>query len=247
MITQKLYGSYQVEMLKRDLQRPGGVERYLEAESPFTDENCLLNPDIQIPENIELVMPDTEGHHDFENSKIIFEAYKNMNPVTASDTRIWTYLSHRTFWKYMKKRSPIEEQQEDKRVSYILNHWFIQSLNSTNLLRHDISLLWWCAYMTYDKDRNDPYLLTQELFSMLDYTRHLVPGIQGRNKHFLHALLEFVITNDSLFNEYKEAKVRFLMRRVNFLAGYKILPTFSKDEIVNILNSSKDELSSWKS
>jgi len=244
MVSQKLYSTYQVEILKRDLQKSGGIDRYLSIESPFSDENCLFNPDIQVSENIELIMPDADGHHDLENSKLIFECYKYMNTVYASDIRIWTYLSHRTFWKYMKLRSPIEEQSEENRVSYILNHWFIQSLNPTYLLRHDISTLWWCAYMTYDQERDNPYVLTEELFTMLDYTRHLLPGTQGRNKHFLQALLEFVSENSKLFSSHKEDKVRFLMRKMNFIAGYKILPTFTKYEIKEMLNSHKQTVAS---
>jgi hypothetical protein len=46
--------------------------------------------------------------------------------------------------------------------------------------------------------------------------------------------LEFVIENPKLFESQKEAKIRFLMRKSNFLGGYKILSVLSKTEIKNI-------------
>ncbi len=103
-------------------------------------------------------------------------------------------------------------------------------------------MLWWNVYLTYDERRKNPYELTEELFSMLDYTRHLLPGIQGRNRKFVIALLEFVIENPVVFDKYKEAKVRFVMRKANYLAGYKSFTALEKDDIKMILKKYKDEL-----
>ena len=66
---------------------------------------------------------------------------------------------------------------------------------------------------------------------MLDYTRHLLPGTQGRSNSFRHALLEFVIKNDKLFLKYKETKVRYLMRKVNF---YKFMASSRQRKYTNI-------------
>jgi hypothetical protein len=78
---------------------------------------------------------------------------------------------------------------------------------------------------------------------MLDYTRHLLPGTQGRNKKFVQALLEYVVENKPLFSSYKESKVRFLMRQTNYIAGYRVLPTLSKDETKQALNQYHSQLS----
>ena len=77
---------------------------------------------------------------------------------------------------------------------------------------------------------------------MLDYTRTILTGTQGRNRIFTHALLEFVVENPELFKSQKEAKVRFLMRKSNFLGGYKILPALSKAELKNIFNEQEQQL-----
>ena len=251
MSYQNLFRSTYVEKLKSNLKNNNG-EAYLSSTFRHDEKEVLENTTIST-EYPELIMPEANNNHDFENAKIIFDTYKEMTPVQATDVRIWTYLTHVTYWEYMQKRRPVHEQQEQKRVSYILQHWFIENLNSSNLMRNDISLLWWAAYLTYDQDRENPYELTEELFSMLDYTRHLLPGTQGRSRNFVQALLEFVIENKDIFKNYKESKVRFLMRKANYVSGYKNFPAIPKgtikaifrqyiNEIEKVQNSPEDDL-----
>mgnify|MGYP001596581053 CR=1 FL=1 len=229
---QNLFRSTYVEKLKSNL-KSNGAEAYLSSSFEYEEKEVLENTTISI-EYPQLILPEANNNHDFENAKIIFDTYRDMTPVQATDVRIWTYLAHITYWEYMQKRRPVNEQPADKRISYILQHYFIENLNSKNLMRHDISLLWWAAYLTYDPDRENPYKLTEELFSMLDYTRQLLPGTQGRNRNFVQALLEFVIENKEIFKNYKESKVRFLMRKANYVSGYKNFPALPKGAIKTV-------------
>lgn len=238
----KLLTSPYVERLRRRAISGLDTDLYLKSQFELDSRNVRENPDIELMQPIAFRFPDSNGFHDFENSKILFEALKQMNPTQATDYRIWTYLTHATFWEYMAKRSPVKDQPERERPAYILTHWFVNGINTMDLMRNNISSLWWCAYLTYDETRNDPYELTREVFTMLDYTRNLLPSTQGRNKNFTHALLEFVIENKEIFSKFKESKVRFLMRKSNFISGYKLMLNLSKDEIKNIFESYKNEV-----
>lgn len=242
MIKQKLFSSQYVESLQKALAVETGINSYLKDLFDFKNIYVLENPQILVPNLIELVMPEKNNNHDLDNCKIIYEAMKTMDPIQATDYRIWIYLTHVPFWSYVRKRRPIETQPKNKMREYVLRHWFVDGINAKNLLRNDISSFWWCGYLTYDKSRKNPYELTEELYSMLDYTRHLLPGKQGRNKEFVHAILEFVIENRSLFSTYKEEKVRFLMRKSNYVAGYKVLASLSKDQIKSLFLSYSDEI-----
>jgi hypothetical protein len=243
---QKLLRNNCILRLKGKLSTEDGIEAYLNNELSISDEDLLVNTDIASPDNLKLSDPGSESDYEFQNSKLIYEVYKQMTPVQATDVRIWTYLTHVTFWDYMKRRRPIEEQPADKRASYISEHWFVDRVSTAKLLRNDISLLWWTAYLTYDQDRTDPYELTKEAFTMLDYTRHLLPGTRGRNSNFVHAIFEFVIGNKNLFSHYKEGKVRFLMRQLNYIAGYKIIASLSKQGIKDYLSKYKKQLEDFK-
>jgi muconolactone delta-isomerase len=88
---------------------------------------------------------------------------------------------------------------------------------------------------------------------MLDYTRHLLPGSQGRNPAFRHAVLEFVVENPELFKAKREGgtgsregKVRFIMRRLNTFAGYQLFPFFNKQEIKELIADMRDEILQYK-
>lgn len=242
MNPQKIFTQNFIRKLRTSLLQNKGIELYSKKEFGFEPADILTNPRISAFEPINLIIPKGKDNFDFENAKIIFEKYKDLTPTQATDIRFWTYLAHVPCWDYMKKRFPIEKQPHKKRGEHILEHWFIDGVSPRNLVRHGISLLWWGAYLTYDTDRKDSYELTRELFSMLDYTRTLIPGTQGRSKNFSHALLEFVLENKEAFSQYKEGRVRFLMTRANYLGGYKILPDLSKNEIKEIFKKYTKEI-----
>ena len=144
---------------------------------------------------------------------------------------------------YLRKRRPIEDEPAASRESYIIKHWFVLNPGGIALKQNDLYLFWWGPYITYDETRKDPYELTKELFSMLDYTRHLLPATQGQNRHLTHAVLEYVIENPGLFKQFKEAKVRLIMRRLNRIAGYRVLIALDKTEIKNVIHSFESDIS----
>lgn len=240
-MSQKIFSNIFIDELRRGLKGNKNISLYEKRNFVFSDENVLVNPKVNTVE-VKFLSPDKKGNHDFENAKIIHEAYKTLTPTQATDVRLWAYLAHIPFWDYMKKRFPIEKQPNRKKGSYILEHWFVDGISPQNFIRHGIALLWWGAHLTFDPKRKDPYELTQELFSMLDYTRTLIPGIQGRNQNFSRALMEFVLENEKVFSKYKETKIRLLMRKLNYIGGYKSLPSISKDEIKTIFGSYTSEL-----
>lgn len=240
---QKIFKSEFINGLISKLSRNESTGLYLKENFSFLDSAVLPNLRIPASARIKLLLPDSKSNYDFENSVLLFDEYKSLTPTESTDGRLWTYLAHVDFWEYMQKRWPIENKSEDKRGEFILEHWFLNPPNAVNLTRrHGISTLWWGAYMTYDSERENPFELTKELFSMLDYASTLISGSQGRNKNFTHAVLEFVIENKKLFSNYKEARVRLLMRKVNYSGGYKILPSLSKIEIKKICDTYKNDL-----
>lgn len=241
MIKQKLFSSHYIESLRKALDNKTGTGLYERDLFDFKNIYVLENPQIFVPNSTELIMPGNGKSHDLDNCKIVYEALKDMNLIQATDYRIWVYLAHVPFWSYMRKRRPVEKLPESERGKYVITHWFIDGISAKNLFRHDIASFWWCGYLTYDKNKKNPYELTEELYSMLDYTRHF-EAEQGRNREFVHAMLEFVIENKTLFSTYKAEKVRFLMRKFNNIAGYKILASLTKEGIKTIFQSYIDDV-----
>lgn len=238
MAYQKVFKSVFIKELEKGLEQNSEsiLKLYEKNIFPISDESCLVDVRVSFSDEIKLLLPDGKNKYSFENAKIIYEVFKNLPLIKASDPGFWTYLTHVTFWQYMRTRWPIEEQSEGKKGSYILEHWFVKNIGAADLARNGIASLWWGCYLTFDESRYDPYELTKQLFTMLDFYRTLIGGIQGRNREFTHALLEFVIENNVLFETKKEGKVRLLMRRANAVGGYKLFTSLSKKQIKEIFS-----------
>ncbi|PIZ64392.1 hypothetical protein COY15_05135 [Candidatus Roizmanbacteria bacterium CG_4_10_14_0_2_um_filter_39_12] len=245
MAYQKVFKSNFIAQLVKGLETNNDsiIKLYEKEIFPITEEDCLIDIRVTVPDEIKLVIPDKKNLYSFENAKIVFNLFKSLPLIKASDPGLWTYLTHFTFWKYMKKRWPIEEQSNEKKGSFILEHWFVKNVGAADLARNGISSLWWGSYLTYDESKEDPYELTEQLLSMLDFYRTLIGGVQGRNKEFTHAILEFIIENKDLFKDKKETKVRLIMRRANAIGGYKLFTSLSKNQIKNIFSEFITELS----
>ncbi len=244
MAYQKFFRYAYIEELKTDVTEHGKFDAYTKSDFKYSADEVLENKNVVVPDKIKMIMPEKGDNHDFENARLMYGTYKKMTRTEASDTRIWTYLSHVTFWDYMKKRCPVGAWPEDdkKRKKYILEHWFLNGLNSRTLTRQNIAMLWWGAHLTYDPERKNPYELTEELFSMLDYTRTLLSLVQGRNNNFTRALLEYVVEHKKLFEKAKESKIRLLTKKLNYRGGYTLMPTLTKEEIKGILDSYRSEI-----
>lgn len=173
----------------------------------------------------------------FENARILYESLRNMDCTMASDQRLWAWLAHVPFMGYMAKRWPVADQPKEKRAQYIAQHWFVGTQTGRSYLRHGIASLWWGTHMTYDENRDDPFELTREFFEFYRYT-NILDGSLGKSDSFMHSLLDFILNNSEYFAASKEKKVDALMRRLNFVGAYRILPALAEKNLRNILKES---------
>jgi hypothetical protein len=229
--------------MKEDLRSRRNIKKYLAEKFtiPFGD---TVESTSKIPIS-KVIFSDPPGggkKDSAENAIKLFEAYSSLTPEDASDERFWAYLTHTDLFDYMKKRTDVEAQSEDKRGKYILDHWFVDPMSPASLMNNDISRLWWVVFLTKTNNAKDPYVLTREVFSMLDYTTHLLPGTQGRNETIRFAVFEFVVENSSLFSKNKEAKVRLIMRKLNLRGGYSALSSLDSAQMKSLLKETIPEL-----
>lgn len=216
------------------------LDHYLDGQLRPAAKETLRHPEMPSVEGVKFVMPGDAPDFEFRNCVALHEALP-VSPLIATDPRLWTFLAHVTFAEYMRKRRPVERQPAGNRSPYVIRHYYVEHVSTKSLLLNDISMLWWIAQLTKVPGK-DPYRLTREVFTMLDYTRHLLSGSQGRNEALRHAVLEFVVENKPLFSSFKAEKVRFIMRRLNFVAGYCVFSTLSKAEIKALIAEHTDEI-----
>jgi hypothetical protein len=245
MELQKIFKGNYVEQLRREVKN-GTLVTYYESDTFLYDEQKVWkSSEIIEPTKCNLMLPDEKGLYDFENAIILFEAYKTLTPLQASDIRFWTYLAHVDHYKYMCIRWPsVKKQKKDIDASkYIQDHWYISSPIQTNFLRHGIASLWWTAYLTYDETRKDPYELTKILYTQLDFaTRTLGTYAFARHKEAVFGVLEYIQQNPKLFDDRFQNKSRYITKYLNQVGGTRPISYFKRDFFKATIDSVRDKI-----
>lgn len=204
------------------------TDKYRSNEFVYDKKQILMMPNINKPDRL---LSKLNHQNDFETAIAVFEAFKNLEPIQASDERLWAYLSHVDLYPYMIKRwSDVYKGEASKPENYIRDHWFLESTVQSNLLRHAISGLWWAVYLSVDENRGtNKYELTNILFRQLDFpTRTLGTYKLGRHKEAVIGILEFIQENELLFKKNFEDRVRFITKHLNLIGGVKPIAYYDR-------------------
>jgi len=226
MAKQLIFLEKQVSKLKENIN----IEFYKGSEFiGYNKEEVATLPNIENTTNLASQLnPD----NDFETAVRIYEAFKNLELIQASDERLWTYLSHVDLYSYMQKRwDAVYKNEEKGNKDYILEHWFLNSSAQSSLLRHALASLWWAVHLSVDETReeNKKYDLTKILFRQLDFpTRTLGTYKLGRHKEAVIGVLEFIEENEDLFKSGFEGKTRFVTKHLNVIGGVKPLAYYDR-------------------
>ena len=194
----------------------------------FKEENPFIKSKLFV-EDFELDTSNLEdpSETDFENAKRLFENLK-ITESQACDERLWMGLTFSKFYDYMLYRY-------GRTSNMIKNKWLFQQ-NTTfkfQIFRQGLSMLWWYAYLTYDKkNANNPYELTEFAFKHKDFLISIYSRTYCSSKNItlglLRALRDFEkdggnITLKSIYNG--------VVKYVSFLGGAYIIDIMTEDEI----------------
>lgn len=193
---------------------------------------------VTLSDDFELKLPKSGNNFDLGNSILLYENLKGIHPTIASDSRLWTYMTHVRFWKYMRSRWPVEDLKDPK--GRIMDRYHLKYLKLESLTRNGISRLWWYVHLTKDESYSDKYKLTKVLLSRADITVGILERSFGSNSNIRKGLLEFLDENVDIKNS--EEKSRELFRQLNLLGGVKNLPFLSVDELKENLYKIKEKI-----
>lgn len=172
---------------------------------------------------------ESEKDNDIENIKTFYSANKHLSLEDAADARLWTYLTHQTYYAYTKQRW-LKKDNSD-----ILSRFFY-SLKGMGKIRNSIARLWWYGKFTYDESYGDPFELLYDFIQDTDY----IEQFYGRNFHKNHDLSRNILKALNNWkkkgNEYpKREKFRILISEINRKGAYSIIDNMSLQEIENII------------
>ena len=243
MEKQLIFKEKYVLQLKVNIETGVSLENYSSNVFIYDKKQVLMMPNIA---KTSILLNKINPDNDFETAVQIFEAFKNLEPIQASDERLWTYLSHVDLYPYMIKRwDAVHKGTAKDAISYILEHWFLSSTSQAGLLRHALSGLWWAVYLSVDEGRGDKYELTEILFRQLDFpTRTLGAYKLGRHKEAVIGILEFIHENEGLFKQNLQSKTRFITKHLNLIGGVKPISYYNRAFFKSELQKIADNIES---
>ena len=161
------------------------------------EEDNLLNTTIELPEEApKLEVSGRITANDADNAVKVYNYLGHLTRTQAADTRLWTTLTHTTFWDYCRER-----WYKEKNINYVTDHWFERRGGGLGALRRNaISRLWWAAHLTlapweFDDSLNmfkssDRAKYTRTLLSQSQIFQDVLERSYGSNLHVRICLLD---------------------------------------------------------
>lgn len=236
---QRTFTSAYVIKLINDVKSGVSIDMYSAREFNIDETKLKYVANVYTPEGLLEKMLATEN--DFQAAVVLYEAYKEISLVLASNEAFWVYLCHTELFEYCKKRYPVEDAKN--KTSHILDHWFFGSGYNRNTLAQ----LWWGVKESYDEENiNNPYHLTEIFFKnysfrVMWFTKML------RTKNGLLGILDFLEENQEVMKTGFEHRGSFIAKYFNRLGGTKQLSFLPREFFKKELESIKGSILSVKS
>lgn len=182
---------------------------------------------------------ETLDNDEFLSAVAIYEAYKDISPLLASNETFWAYLTHVDLFKFTQKRWPLVKEP-DCSAEYIIDHWFV---GQNGLLRNAAASAWWSVYNTVDETRDNKYELTQILFK--NYTLRVSnfgSYMLIRHREAMIGILSFLKDNPDITNSNLEVRGRFITKYFNRLGAVKQLAYMKREYFYDVCKAMKDKI-----
>ncbi len=170
-----------------------------------------------------------KSQEDLVNTRIMYDAFKNLTPLQASNKYMWTYLCHTNpdCRAYIRDRWMREERENT-----IKNRYFVTTPGSL-LNDNALSRLWWYGYLTYDRKNSYHYALTEILFTNQTICTDVMDTFNRMNYDRMRGVLlaikdfkEAVDENEGITDYFRECK-----KYLNHYAAVTTLEYLESDEI----------------
>ena len=184
-----------------------------------------------------------KSQEDLTNTRLLYDAFRNLTPLQASNKYMWTYLCHAIpeYRNYIRDR-----WMQDERENTIKSRFFVTTSGSL-LNDNALSRLWWYGYLTYDKNTSSPYALTEILLTNQTICTDVMDTLNRMNfdrmRGVLMAIRDFkdILGNNEGITEYFRECKKYL----NHYAAVTTLEFLDSDEIrdlaFNYMNNLRDE------
>ena len=193
---------------------------------------------------IDAALPElSEADGDYYNVVSFYSAMKDkLTPKQASNTYLWSWLTHCYYWEYTNKRWAKKEELSTNMIKQRFFCSFLASSpegNRVGFLRNSIARLWWIGYLTYNEDLKNPYKLTELMLSNSDLCQSIMERNFSKNKEITIGILSAIqeindnpeMKNVGAVNNGDHYEWRPLCKYINRYGGVVLLDTLDRNDI----------------
>lgn len=181
---------------------------------------------------------------DLNNTRLLYDAFRGLTPLQASNKYMWTYLCH-TVPEY---RAYIQDRwMQEERENTIKSRFFVTTPSSL-LNDNALSRLWWYGHLTYDKNNSNPYALTEILFTNQTICTDVMDTFNRMNiermRGVLLAIKDFkgiLSANEGITDYFRECK-----KYLNHYAAVTTLEFLDSSEIRDLAFNYMDKIRNEK-
>ena len=194
-----------------------------------------------------LVLPDAvpqgdggnpTGIADAASALAVYEALKNLTPQQAADERLWTYLCHVEYPRYVAGRwLTVRPEKDDEAARKVRNHFFARG-NRPLIRDNGLSRLWWLGSIAHEVEADAPHDFLERLLHRQDVRSALIerPSV-SMNRQVLSSInavmRDYWQRDKSLF---ERKPFRTWMIGLNRRGGVVLLDALPKEPLADLLD-----------
>lgn len=192
--------------------------------SGYKELTKFVNPKIKFDMSNQIDTKQT----DFENSKIVYEAFINLTEAQASDFRLWSgFAINEDVYSYLKYRW----NDDEKTILYRIT---AHTGGKRGLVYQGISRLWWFAHLTYDKSINNPYELTEFTFNYPHIMEKMIYRNFSNSKNIRLGIIKGIKKYIDSGGKYGTKKLDELYKHISLISGVNLLDLIPELEMIEI-------------
>lgn len=245
MATQKTFTDSYASSLNEKVSRGEDLQLYLDSTFVFDESQTRWVGGLVQPEELlDKMLKHSDKSQDLQAAITLYEGFRQLRSVVASEKPFWIYLGHVDLYPYMHKRFLNDVmrllQKDSTKPSVILNRWFFPR----EFVRNHLAGMWWDVKCTIDESDSDPYVYTRTLFHYYDMRSINFANFKMfRNKAQVKGILKCIGEHPEIFDTYSQDRVRYVTKYFNRLGATKQLIALPWEFFYNTVESLLGEIS----
>ena len=213
-----------------------GIESYVERTGIVCSESINLIP-------VSSGAPNRADHQALD----FYKSLDGLNPSTASDGRMWAWITHFRLHSYSLERWRRRSGTDIR--AYITDHWFIENRSDSLWKNNTASRTWWMAHTATKaaSASGGAFTAGEALDHFANHAEHYHAIMKVNVLRHSLILAEFVRVLLTGAQGVKDNGVYELLRRVNLMAGTRFLDLLTRDELRDMIEEHVESVMSNES